>query len=82
MGKTLSVRDLCERYGVSEHTVLAWINSGEMQAINVSRRGGAKKPRWRISEGAIEAFEVARTAAPTQPRKRRKARPPDVIKFY
>jgi len=82
MSSTLSVRDLCERYGVSAHTVLSWIRSGELRAVNVGRRPGARKPRWRISAQALEAFEQLRTPAPPTPRARRKKRPADVIEFY
>ena len=82
MGSTLSVRDLCERYGVGEHTVLAWINSGELQAFSVSRRSGSKKPRWRITHEALEAFEQARTPTPPPPKVRRRKRPAEVIEFY
>ena len=82
MSSTLSVRDLCERYGVGEHTVLGWINFGELRAINVGRKPGAKKPRWRITQEALEAFELARTATPPQPRAQRRKRPTDVIEFY
>jgi excisionase family DNA binding protein len=79
---TLSVRDLVERYGVGEHTVLAWIASGQLRAMNVGRRPGTKKPRWRITQQALDQFELARTATPPPPRARRKKRPADVIQFY
>jgi excisionase family DNA binding protein len=79
---TLSVQDLTERYRVSEHTVLGWINRGELRAINVGRRAGAKKPRWRITEEALAAFELARTPTPLPPKARRRRRPADVIEFY
>jgi excisionase family DNA binding protein len=82
MSSTLSVHDLTERYGVSEHTVLGWIRSGELRAVNVGRRPGGKKPRWRITQEALEAFERARTPAPPLPRARRKRQPPEVIEFY
>ena len=82
MSSTLSVHDLCERYGVGEHTVLGWIASGELKAVNVGRRLGAKKPRWRITQEALEAFEQLRTATPPAPRTRRRKRPADVIEFY
>jgi len=83
MGNTLSVRDLCERYSVSENTVLGWIRSGELRAINVGRRPGAGKPRWRIKSEALAAFEALRTPNPPAPRARRqKKRPGDVIEFY
>jgi excisionase family DNA binding protein len=82
MSSTLSVRDLCERYSVCEHTVLTWINRGELRAINVGRRPGAKKPRWRITQSALDAFELARTVAPPPPQTRRRKRPAEVIEFY
>lgn len=82
MSSTLSVRDLCKRYSVSEHTVLGWITSGELRAINVGRKSGAKKPRWRITEQALAAFEQVRTPTPALQRGRRKQRQGDVIEFY
>jgi excisionase family DNA binding protein len=82
MASTLSVHDLCERYGVSEHTVLGWIRSGELRAVNVGRRPGSKKPRWRVTAEALAAFETARTPTPPPPRARRRKRPADVIEFY
>jgi hypothetical protein len=56
-----TVRDLQRRFAVTEHTVLGWIRSGELTAINVGRSPGARKPRWRISQEALEAFELARS---------------------
>ena len=82
MSSTLSVRDVCDRYGVTEHTVLAWIRSGELRAIHVGRKAGAKKPRWRITEQSLLAFEVLRAPTPPQPRGPRRKRPDDVIEFY
>jgi excisionase family DNA binding protein len=82
MSSTFSVKDLCERYGVGEHTVLGWINRGELKAVNVGRHPGAKKPRWRITQEALEAFEALRTPTPPAPRTRRKKRQNGVIEFY
>jgi excisionase family DNA binding protein len=82
MSSTISVRDICERFGVGEHSVLAWIRSGELRAVNVGRRPGAKKPRWRITQEALAAFELARTPTPPLRRGRRRKRPADVIEFY
>lgn len=79
----LSVKDVCERYGVTVHTVLGWIHSGELKAINVGRRMGAKKPRWRITAEALQAFEMLRTPSPPPPRTyRNRRRPADYIEFY
>ena len=56
-----TVQDVQRRYGVTVHTVLGWIRSGELRAVNVGRRLGAKKPRWRITQQALDAFEQLRT---------------------
>jgi excisionase family DNA binding protein len=77
-----SVRDICERYGVTEHTVLGWIRTGQLRAVNVGRSPGARKPRWRIPESAIAEFEAARTPTPPAPQTRRGKRSAEVIEFY
>jgi len=78
-----TVKDLCERYGVGEHTILNWIRSGELRGINVGRRPGAKKPRWRVTQEAIASFELLRTHNPPPPRARRRKRSTDTtISFY
>lgn len=71
---TYDVRDICNRYSVNEHTVLAWIHNGELKAVNVGVAPGKKKPRWRITQEALEAFEALRTNAPAAPRTRRSKR--------
>ena len=77
-----TVQDLQARYGVTVHTVLGWIRSGELRAVNVGRRSGAKKPRWRIPQAALDAFERLRTPGPPPPRKHRHQRSAEVIEFY
>ena len=77
-----SVADLCKLYGVTEGTVLVWIRSGELRALNVGRRAGSKKPRWRVTPVALAAFELARTAEPTAPKSNRRPKRVDVIEFY
>lgn len=79
---TYNVRDICNRYNVNEHTVLAWIHSGELKAVNVGVAPGKKKPRWRITEAALLAFEESRAATPPQPRSRRRRKQSDVVEFY
>lgn len=77
-----TVLDLQNRYGVTVHTVLGWIKTGELRAVNVGRRLGAKKPRWRITEEALQEFELLRTPNPPLPRARRRKRQAEVIEFY
>jgi hypothetical protein len=76
-----SVKDLQERYDVTQNTVLHWINTGQLRALNVGIEPGKKKPRWRITQEALEAFESIRLTAPLpkQPRRRQMA---DVIERY
>jgi excisionase family DNA binding protein len=79
---TYSVKDLCERYAVGEHTVLAWIKSGDLLAVNVGRRIGGKV-KWRITADALRAFEQLRAASqPTPAPVRRRRRSTETVKFY
>jgi excisionase family DNA binding protein len=79
--KTFGIKDLCERFAVGEHTVLAWIRRGELRALNVGRKPDGR-PKWRVTAEALAAFEAARTPTPPQPRVRRKRRPADIVEFY
>lgn len=80
--KTFRVSDLTARFGVAEHTILQWIRSGELRAINAARRPGTR-PSWRISEEALAAFEAARSSQPEPPqKKRRKKATAGVQQFY
>jgi hypothetical protein len=77
------VKDLADRFGVTEHCILAWIRAGTLQATNIARHEGSKRPRWRISELALELFELRRQATPRPQRGRpRKRQPAEVIEFY
>lgn len=79
---TYGIKDLCERYGVGEHTVLNWIHRGELTAINVGRNAGGK-PKWRVTPEAVAAFELRRSPErKTEPRTRRRRRPVEVIDRY
>jgi len=80
--RALTVREVAERYGVGEHTVLGWIRSGQLKAINVGRSPNGKKPRWRVTVEALETFELVRTHSPPPPRTRRRKRQPETIEFY
>ena len=60
---TYTVRDVCDRFGVHEQSVLQWIRSGELVAVNVGREPGKQKPRWRITAEALADFEDKRKSA-------------------
>jgi len=80
---TFGVKDLSKRFAVGEHTVLAWIRSGDLRAINVGRKNGGR-PKWRVTEQALADFEQLRAPDPPLPRARRRANrmPDDFIEFY
>jgi excisionase family DNA binding protein len=82
VSSTLSVREVASRYAVSVHTVLTWIGSAELRAVNVARHPGAKRRRWRVTAEALAAWELTRTASPPLPRARRRRQPAEVIEFY
>jgi hypothetical protein len=72
-----------EQYGVGEVTVLEWIRSGELKAINVARSLRKKRPTWRVTAIALAEFELLHSAgAQPKGRRRRKASTGDVIEFY
>jgi hypothetical protein len=59
-----TVKDLQERYEVTEKTVLSWIHSGELKALQLGRKLGSRKPRWRVTPEALAAFEALRAFTP------------------
>jgi hypothetical protein len=79
---SLTVRQVADRYAASERVVLSWIAAGELRAINVARHAGAKRPSWRITAEALQAFELSRTPAAAPSRAPRRKRPAEVIEFY
>lgn len=60
LSDTYSVKDLQNRFGVGEHTVLGWIRRGELRAINIGRKPTGR-PKWRITQEALDAFEQLRS---------------------
>ncbi len=80
--KTYGIKDLCDLFSVGEHTVLSWIRSGQIRAINVSRKQSGR-PKWRITADSLDSFVKARTPTPPPPRASRRKRPGDaIITFY
>lgn len=68
---------------VGGDSVLAWIHSGELRAID-STMGRGQRPRWRIHRADLEAFLTRRAASPEPRRRRSPRRRPagEVIQFY
>jgi hypothetical protein len=71
----LTVKDVARRYRVGRGKVLAWINRGELKAINVSSVL-CGKTRFVILPDHLAAFEQRRSAGPPpKPLRRRQQRP-------
>jgi excisionase family DNA binding protein len=77
-----TARQVAQRLGVSLKTVLAWIHAGELKAVNVGRTPHGRKPRWRISQAALDAFEALRTSGPPAPRSKRTKQKDGEFSFY
>ena len=56
MPKLLSTAFVAEQFAVSSSTVVRWIHSGRIKAINV---GTAQNPRYRIPEDALSSVVVS-----------------------
>lgn len=76
---THSIPDVAESLGVSQRTVEAWIASGELVAVCVSRDRNSRKPRLRVRECDLQAFlvgrEVGADAKPKRVRRRQQEIP-------
>ena len=77
-----TTNDLMLRWGVTRDTVLNFIHTGRLRAINVSRSKG--RASWRIPDDAVEIFEQANESpewnAPPQPKRPRRSQ--NVTEFF
>jgi len=76
--------ELATQWGVSPDKIRAWIQSGELAATDVSATQGGR-PRYLISQEAIETFEARRTiqTSPEPPRRHNRRDEEDgVIQFF
>jgi len=72
---------VARRCGVGVGTVQAWIDSGELAAVNLAA-DARRKPRWFVSPAALEDFlrrraKVPATTAPVPRRQQRDRRDPN-----
>jgi len=78
---TYSVKQIVERYGVSQATVLHWLATKQLMCINVGRDPGKKRARYRVTEKQLADFESTRTPVPPAPKARRRKQSADIIEF-
>jgi len=72
---------VAKSWHVSRDTVLGWIKSGELVAVNLAKPG-SKRPRYRIDPADLQAFLLRRRVNATPKVKRRKKRDPAVKEFF
>jgi hypothetical protein len=78
----LTVRDVARRYRVSPDKVRGWIRRGELVAINTAE-GVCGKPRFVVTQEALECFERGRrTFAAPPPKVKRLKRPAGWVDYY
>ena len=63
MVKWYSAAEVAKQRGVVTATIIGLIDDGELEAVNVARRG-AKRRRWRISEAMLSVFDERRANKP------------------
>ncbi len=75
-----SVKQVAERLGVGQHSILSLIKSGDLVASDVSLTPGGR-PRWRITPDDLEGFLLRRTHRKPTPRKRRR-KPQNIVQYF
>jgi len=50
--------------GIEPAKVIAWIKRGELRAVNVADNPNGKRPRYRITQDALDHFTRARETKP------------------
>jgi hypothetical protein len=76
--------ELGRRWGVSADKIVFFILSGELRAIDCSRRRG-ERPRYLIDEADIAEFEAARQVTPPAPaptRRKRSKQPAGFVRHF
>lgn len=54
-----SAKQAAQIRNVATATIIGLIEDGELEAVNVARRGAVRR-RWRISEAMLSAFDERR----------------------
>jgi excisionase family DNA binding protein len=66
--KYYSTNEAAKVLGIDDETVLAWIHSGQLPAVNVSKKPNGKRPTYRISQSALGRLLIGRqTQSPSKP---------------
>ena len=74
---------VAELLGVRQGKVLAWIQSGELRAADLSEKPGTGRARWKISKADLDDFLRGRQPSPPKAtrRKRKTKRPAGWVEY-
>lgn len=78
---------VAEHFHVSADTVRAWIQAGDLEAVNIAANATGR-PEYRIDSTALSAFERRRSSKRVEPEPKRpprrvqRMRPANVIPFF
>ena len=77
--------EIGKMWGISADRVVAWIKVGQLRAIDVSSNPGIGRPRYRIDQADLIAFENSRAVhpPPSRPQRRRRQREDSqILEFF
>ncbi|NOY41574.1 MAG: helix-turn-helix domain-containing protein [Planctomycetes bacterium] len=82
--KTFTPNEVAEILAVDPDKVRLWIRNGELRGFDVGQNPNSKKPRYRVSEKSLEAFQEQRSIVPitSRPRRRQRKKDSDFVKYY
>lgn len=83
--RSFTPKEVSTHLRVRVQAVLKWISTGELLAYNVGTRRDGGRPRWRIPQPALEAFERSRSTqpkAPAPPKRRKATTNPKTFQFF
>ena len=80
--RTLSPQEIAKRHRVGVEKVINWIKKGELSAFDVGTVRGSQRPRFRVTESALENFEKNRTVVAPPPRARRRRRDTSIREYF
>ena len=75
-----SPTELAKILGIDSEGILELIHSGELAASNIARSRAARKPRWRISQEALDKFMASRAKQTIATKRRIKSQVKDYFK--
>ena len=82
LAERLTPPKLAKIWGVKPEKVIAFIKSGELDAIDISKHPGIGRPRYRISVKAVMEFENRRSVKPPPKRMKKPIQSAEVEKFF